>query len=338
MRFLVIHHATQKETSSGIVLKRLAEQHGCTEFLLAGPGGPGVDFPLRLIKPGLRELGYRGLGEAIRGARPDVIFDISELSSFTLWQAHWFRPPKAKIYAYAFDNLCLTPAEEQRLKPGLGQAVRSRIKQLAISRNRRIVDLLLVASQKAIRAHADKWHVPEDRMKLAWFPVLNRQEMLRDTPDADLQALDTRLKGKIVLGYCGRFVPEKGLDLLARLAKRLSPGGHLLLVGEGPLASLFDGLPNVTILPFQKPMSIGHFYQRMSALILPSRTVFNWEEQFGRVIHEAKMFGIPVLASRSGSIPEYLEPQCLFAEDDLDGLIQALRPLFPALINDASRA
>jgi glycosyltransferase involved in cell wall biosynthesis len=293
-----------------------------------------VDIPLKLIKPGLRELGYWGLGSAIRKAKPDVIFDICELSSFSLWQAQWYRPANAKIYAYAFDNLCLTPAEEMRGRPGWQQAVRSRIKQLAVRRNRRIVDVLVVASQRALRAHADKWKVPEDRIRVCWFPTLTRAELLQDTPQADLNALDARLKGKIVLGYCGRFVPEKGLDLLAKLARRLSPQAHLLLVGEGPLASLFDGLPNVTLLPFQKPLSIGHFYQRMQVLLLPSRTVFNWEEQFGRVIREAKAFGVPVVASRSGSIPEFVPPHLLFPENDLAGLIQTLRSLYPSIAND----
>jgi glycosyltransferase involved in cell wall biosynthesis len=334
MRFLVIHHATHTDTSSAIVLKRLAEQLGCTEFLLAGPAAPGVDFPLTLIKPGLRELGYRGLGGAIRKARPDVIFDICELSSFSLWQEHWYRPAGTKIYAYAFDNLCLTPAEELRAKPSWKQSLRSRIKQMAVRRNARIVDTVVVASQRALRAHADKWSVPEDRLKVCWFPVLTREEMLQAKPDLDLAALDAQLKGKTVLGYCGRFVPEKGMDLLAKLAKRLSPQAHLLLVGSGPSASLFEGMPNVTILPFQNTFAIGHFYQRLNALLLPSRTIFNWEEQFGRVIHEAKAFGIPVIASRNGSIPEYVPAERLFAEDDLAGLVQALRPLFPNIVNE----
>jgi glycosyltransferase involved in cell wall biosynthesis len=330
VRFLVIYHAN--EASARIVLQRLAQQNGCTDFILAGTT-KDADIPVRLINPNVWEAGYHGLGGAIRKAKPEVIFNVCELSNFSLWQAHHYRPPGVKLYSYAFDNLCLTPAAEGRLRPGLKQLFRSRIKQLCVRRNAKIVDKIIMSSMKAWRAHADNWNIPESKMALCWFPVLNRDEMMRKLPDVDLAALDAKLKGKTVLGFCGRMIPEKGLGLIARVADHMAPGTHLLMVGSsGPMSGQFVNRPNVTVLPPQDPFALGHIFQRMHVLLVPSRSTFNWEEQFGRVIHEAKNFGLPVLASRSGSIPEFLPEDCLFPEDDLATLSKQLMKLFPGCL------
>lgn len=42
----------------------------------------------------------------------------------------------------------------------------------------------------------------------------------------------------------------------------------------------------------------------LEVLVLPSLTVHDWAEQFGRVIVEAMFAGTAVIASSSGSIPE----------------------------------
>jgi glycosyltransferase involved in cell wall biosynthesis len=44
-------------------------------------------------------------------------------------------------------------------------------------------------------------------------------------------------------------------------------------------------------------------YARMDVLVLPSRTLPTWKEQFGRVIVEALAAEVPVIGSDSGEIP-----------------------------------
>jgi len=60
-------------------------------------------------------------------------------------------------------------------------------------------------------------------------------------------------------------------------------------------------MPNVWCLPNQK--DICTVYRRTAILLVPSF----WEEASGRVIAEARMSGIPVLAANRGGIPEQLE-------------------------------
>jgi glycosyltransferase involved in cell wall biosynthesis len=63
----------------------------------------------------------------------------------------------------------------------------------------------------------------------------------------------------------------------------------------------------------------------LDALLLPSRTVPSWKEQFGRVIIEAQACGTPVIGSDSGAIPEVVGGGGLtFPEGDTQALAAAI--------------
>jgi glycosyltransferase involved in cell wall biosynthesis len=332
MKCLTIYHHT-KDRSAHLVLRRLAQQAGCEEFVLAGPAADFVDIPLPLRHPGIWELGFRGVAQAVRQSQPNVILNVAELSNYCLWQAAPYRAQGIRHYVYAFDNLCLTWREEWKLSPDLRQIVRSLVKAVIIRRSRRVVDRLYVASQKALRAHRDKWGVSESLMQFYPYPTLTREEMLQDKPTVDLNALDARLLGKQVIGYCGRLIPEKGIALLIALSQRLTANAHLLMIGAGPLESQLANQPAITHISGQSPLAMGHFYRRMRLLLLPSRRVPNWEEQYGRVIQEAKAFDVPVLASRHGSIPEFVPSERLFEENNLEALVQKVREFCPECVH-----
>jgi glycosyltransferase involved in cell wall biosynthesis len=48
-------------------------------------------------------------------------------------------------------------------------------------------------------------------------------------------------------------------------------------------------------------------YAEMDLLVLPSRTTPTWAEQFGKVLCEALLCGVPVLGSSSGESPWVIE-------------------------------
>ena len=63
----------------------------------------------------------------------------------------------------------------------------------------------------------------------------------------------------------------------------------------------------------------------LDVLVVPSRTTPDLAEQFGKVIIEAMFAGTPVVASRSGSIPEVVDSYAvLVPEDDEIALFEAL--------------
>jgi glycosyltransferase involved in cell wall biosynthesis len=57
----------------------------------------------------------------------------------------------------------------------------------------------------------------------------------------------------------------------------------------------------------------------MDVLVVPSKTVPSWKEQFGRVVVEALACGVPVIASDSGELPNLVNETgggWLFREGD----------------------
>ena len=117
---------------------------------------------------------------------------------------------------------------------------------------------------------------------------------------------------ELTLGYVGRFVKPKGLEMIAlaiyNLRKKYPVKG--ILVGDGPikkdLLKTFDRLNisnHITIVNTVKGDEIVSWLHRMDIFLLPSYSTKKWKEQFGRVLVEAMSAGIPVVGSSSGEIP-----------------------------------
>jgi phosphatidylinositol alpha 1,6-mannosyltransferase len=104
-----------------------------------------------------------------------------------------------------------------------------------------------------------------------------------------------------VIGFVGRLVMEKGLDVYSdtidRLARR-QVRHKVLVVGEGPARDWFEKrLPEAVFAGFQAGPDLGRAVASMDILFNPSVT-----ETFGNVTLEAMAAGLPVVAaSATGS-------------------------------------
>lgn len=101
-----------------------------------------------------------------------------------------------------------------------------------------------------------------------------------------------------VIGFLGRLVMEKGLDVFSdsidRLVRRQVPH-QVLVVGEGPARGWFESrLPGAVFAGFQGGTDLGRAVASMDLFFNPSIT-----ETFGNVTLEAMACGVPVVAARA---------------------------------------
>jgi glycosyltransferase involved in cell wall biosynthesis len=148
-----------------------------------------------------------------------------------------------------------------------------------------------------------------------------------------LRELGWEAQGAPVVGYLGRFVPEKGVELLRKVLERLTTPWRALFVGGGPLeASLRswgerqgDRVRVVTGVPHAR---VPRALNAMDVLCAPSQTTPRWKEQFGRMLAEGFACGVPVMTSDSGEIPHTAgEAGRVLPEADMDSWTLALAEL-----------
>jgi glycosyltransferase involved in cell wall biosynthesis len=102
----------------------------------------------------------------------------------------------------------------------------------------------------------------------------------------------------VAVGFLGRLVREKGLDVFAETIAELRRRGtahQVLVVGEGPARDYFaQQCPEAVFTGFQGGADLGRAVASMDLLLNPSIT-----ETFGNVTLEAMASGIPVVAARA---------------------------------------
>lgn len=101
---------------------------------------------------------------------------------------------------------------------------------------------------------------------------------------------------EVVIGFLGRLVMEKGLDVFSdtidQLARR-NIAHKVLVIGEGPARDWFSArLPQAVFAGFQGGADLGRAVASMDVLFNPSIT-----ETFGNVTLEAMACGVPVVAA-----------------------------------------
>lgn len=103
---------------------------------------------------------------------------------------------------------------------------------------------------------------------------------------------------EVVVGFTGRLVMEKGLDVFADTIDELTSRGiahRVLIVGEGPARDWFEArLPDAIFVGFQSGDDLGRAVASMDVLFNPSIT-----ETFGNVTLEAMASRLPVVAAQA---------------------------------------
>ena len=255
---------------------------------------------------------YPKLKKRLAEFQPDIVHIDEEPYNLATWLA-WrsARSSKAKTLFFSWQNL-------YRRYPFPFNKMESQVLQG--------VDYAIMGNQEAV----DVWHkkgytgpykvIPQFGVD----PELFRPPTFRD-----------RGRGFVIGSANRRLVPEKGIDLLLHAASKLPGIWRVLIAGEGPerpyLEQLAEDLGIAERVHFEGPISSSQmpaFLRQLDVLVLSSRTLPNWKEQFGRVLVEAMACEVPVIGSDSGEIPNVIgEGGLIFAEEDVTALHKNLLKL-----------
>ena len=254
---------------------------------------------------------YPGLRRHVRDFRPDIVHIDEEPYNLATWQAMRLAVAAgAKALFFTWQNLNRSYPPPFRWM----QAYNYRHAAHAIAGNQDAARVLRVKGFGHPIAVIPQFGVDPER----FVPAKIQEE-----------------GGPFTIGFIGRMVPEKGVDLLLAAAAGLPGDWRLVYIGEGPARAGLEnkvreqGLDDrVEFHPRVPSVEMPAYLHRLHALALPSLTQPNWKEQFGRVLIEAMASGVPVLGSDSGEIPHVIgDAGLVFPEGDVDALRTALTRL-----------
>ena len=146
---------------------------------------------------------------------------------------------------------------------------------------------------------------------------------------------------ELCIGFVGRLSFHKGIDTLitaARLLREQNYQFKIVLCGSGSDELTFRQEAQkqnvdefITWRGGLRHEEVPQEMKQFDVLVLPSRTIATWKEQFGHVLIEAMATGIPVVGSTCGEIPNVIgRSDLVFAE----GNAQELAAILARLISD----
>jgi len=163
------------------------------------------------------------------------------------------------------------------------------------------------------------------------FPPVTEEEVGRQRNKIDAP-------GPVLLTVA-RLIPEKGIDNVLKALSRIAPDMpdlRYVVVGAGPdlgrlkaqvTDSSLEG--NVVFAGKVSQRELSAYYALCDIFIMPSRPSDRFEG-FGLVYAEAGAYGKPVIAGRTGGVPEVVQDGhngILVDPMDVDGLERAIRSL-----------
>jgi FkbM family methyltransferase len=348
MRLLVMGHPLIQPyyQRKYVALKRL---HPGLQVCLVGPKRMAHPFGMRYreVHPALQPCEVHGLSAGfsashmtylldpmrlaalLRSFQPDIIHLEEEPQAFITQEILLLRAAacrQAAITLFTWDNLL------RRRKFPLNWG-----KRLLRAAAHRQVSTIMCGNQEAERLLRERENFSGRTAVVPQFGL---------DPEEHQPGMEASLKEQLglaeglVVGYAGRLVPEKGIELLLRALENLQTfPWKLLLVGSGPMEEdlrhrwmpRFPG--RIVHVPAVAQCDVPRYLRCMDVFVLASYATPVWKEQFGLALAQAMLLGIPSVASSSGAIPEVAGPGAwMCREHSEESLGQGLRALLESSI------
>ena len=256
----------------------------------------------------------RGLWKALKEARPDIVHMEEESYSFAAAQVLLYLSMLRTRPKFMVNN-------SENFDIALPWRSRKIEKQVF-----RRADALLVFARTA-RERLLRFGAPPEKVRA--LPQFGLDPELFRPPEPGER------RDVFSVGYLGRLVHEKGVDVLLRALAGLSGEWRAQIVGDGAERATLERLAQslgigerVEFLGWVDPSDVPGYLRGWHALALPSRTTAHWREQFGRVLIEAMGCGVVPVGAATGEIPHVIGSEgFVFPEDDVEALQEILQKL-----------
>ncbi len=140
----------------------------------------------------------------------------------------------------------------------------------------------------------------------------------------------------LAIGFVGRLVPERGLDLLFRACVNLAGKWTLTVIGTGPSQEELEGLAQrlgiaarISWLGALPRQAMDQIWPKLDCIVLPSRTTERWVMTAGQAAIHAMANGVAVVGTNSGALPEIVgKGGRIVPEEDVPALTAVLQELY----------
>lgn len=152
-------------------------------------------------------------------------------------------------------------------------------------------------------------------------------------------------KNAVIISFCGRIDEQKGPLVLFKafeIIEKKYPETVLLFIGgsdkKGTLISnyhqkLLDaskGKRNIIFTGYIPNVELYKYYQISDILVIPTLV----EEAAGLVAIEGMLSGLPIVATRSGGLPEYVSDKCAILVSKEERIVEQLEEAIGKLIKN----
>jgi glycosyltransferase involved in cell wall biosynthesis len=268
----------------------------------------GTVTPLRRVLQVLNPHARRRLRQVLRAFRPDVVHVKMFLNQLSPLVLPLLAPFPSLLHVINYNLVC--PINTKTLpdgapchhRPGAVCHDAGCMSRLGVARaavQRRLTDLAvfdrIVANSRWVADRLRAEGVRVDGCILNGVAERPRRPELREPP---------------VVGFAGRLVKKKGVDMLLRamaaLRRRL-PAARLVVAGDGPERSMLEALSSELgiggVVRFIGHLDVAALEEALAPAWVQAVPSI-WEEPFGLVAAEAMMRGTAVVSSVGGGLDE----------------------------------
>jgi glycosyltransferase involved in cell wall biosynthesis len=343
MKILVVHNFHRRGGGSDdavVASSRLLRErgHDVQEFVVDSSDIPlGFRGRLQAFTSGIYSRSSVGLmRQALRDARPDVVHVHEVYPLLSPWvlpvcresgtpvvmTCHDFRLTCPVATHYSHGRICTDCLDHNELWCCFGNCRGNLAESIAFAARSASARL-----SKVVVSNVDVFVTATDFTRTWLVDHLGLSPQLIDTvpyaialPDETAQPSTGRY-----VGFAGRFVPEKGIDVVIEAARQAQV--PLRLAGDASSMPDLAVAGDIEFTGLLDATALASFYAGARMVVVPS----TWFETFGIVAGEAMAHGVPVVASRIGALNEVVDDGVtglVFEPGDANDLAVKIRTLW----------